>query len=836
MNITAVMLPFAVGAVALCAVAGNAGPRVSYTPLSEAARKSGQLDLYRDAPMAGGQVRLGDYTLSYELPRKARAYDVIPIRYRLTQPAGARLAAVEAVAFEDPAKAGNQALYDLAIPGKMAMDIEYLGSVSAEYTPETYISMTPDAKAPVSPYPPFKREDLLLSSTIKPAPLIWLKVRLTNTGDTILDPEGFGASFLAPILRKLDAEGKEEWYAQPINLFERQLEYLYPGDSVEEWVHFWCPQFGGEFNHGLKEGDYKLEFRMVYRYNRDYNWGINIWGGAEYALLSMPFKVRAEGGETPIEPTLHASSATYETMPGLFDRFEEFMTSFVIHEGAEAATEQEGTFYLQVAPWTKHIALKLILTDPKELALVRVPIEVSDETLDVTYNPDNVMVVEQDGLEQPAFVAQAMPGMRTGLQLGPYPEDHLKAEMAEMADLGVNVFANTSGGWWLGELTGREGVEPLSAQYKYFYDTVARQQPGVKLMGWSVYPPAGIGWYDNAEPLLGFKPQPVLNEDGAVDLADPVAAQVVAAWAKFNYTRWGDMWFRTRDGRVPVDMEDSWGWMRDDINVRDVAGPLTLAKFREWLQAKYGTLEALNTAWGTSFESFEVINPQENQGVEGDGMTHGPVYNLDDHPFHEWNTATEDWDVFRTELRMDFIEATNTLLGEAIPGAELELRTEGANLVLDGDGKSDSMHLRHVYYSQRRNAMVNSVVKARDTLHFYSDYTTLPYTAAEWRDAMREMVSNGVIPVLLPQFDHMRDILINPHYGREYQRHYNLSEPSKGMMVHCLMAAYPWWKATYEEGGAPGIIWSDYLCDGFATETQKRELALLTEHFHKMER
>jgi hypothetical protein len=101
---------------------------------------------------------------------------------------------------------------------------------------------------------------------------------------------------------------------------------------------------------------------------------------------------------------------------------------------------------------------------------------------------------------------------------------------------------------------------------------------------------------------------------------------------------------------------------------------------------------------------------------------------------------------------------------------------------------------------------------------------------------MREMVANGVTPLYLPQFDHMRDIFINPHYGREYQRHYNLDAPSKGMMVHCLMAAYPWWKATYEEGGAPGIIWSDYLCDGFATETQKRELALLTEHFHKMER
>ena len=113
--------------------------------------------------------------------------------------------------------------------------------------------------------------------------------------------------------------------------------------------------------------------------------------------------------------------------------------------------------------------------------------------------------------------------------------------------------------------------------------------------------------------------------------------------------------------------------------------------------------------------------------------------------------------------------------------------------------------------------MVQDVVRKSGVLHFFSDYTTLPYTEEEWRRGMR-------------------DILLNPHYGREYQMHYNLEKPARGMMVHCLMAAYPWWKATYEEGGAPGIIWSDYCCDGFATETQKRELKLLRSHFDKMAR
>ena len=48
-------------------------------------------------------------------------------------------------------------------------------------------------------------------------------------------------------------------------------------------------------------------------------------------------------------------------------------------------------------------------------------------------------------------------------------------------------------------------------------------------------------------------------------------------------------------------------------------------------------------------------------------------------------------------------------------------------------------------------------------------------------------------------------------------------------MMQCLTALYPWFKAMYEEGGIPGILWEDYQCDGFATETQKREMRLFRE-------
>ncbi|MHB0999615.1 MAG: beta-galactosidase [Armatimonadota bacterium] len=806
--------------------------RISYSALSDEACKTGQLDLYKDVPVNSGNIEVGGYKLEYSLPKKGRAYDVIPIEYTLTQPAGTRRAAVEAIAFEDAAKAGDAPLFDLAIPGNMGIELEYLGSICADFMNDEYIPLTADPKTPVSPYPPFKRDELVCSSTIREADAVWFKFRITNTGDTIFDPEGIGATLAGPILIKFADDGSEEWRAQPVNLFERQLEYIYPGESVEEWVNFWCPQISQK--NGLSEGNYRVDFRMLYKYYREYDWMVNIWEGAEFARLEVPIKVTADGGNTPVETRFEVTD-TDEKMPGYIDYFEEFMTAFRIHQPVEQETVTEGTLYLQVAPWTEKAVVKLILTDPKEIAVAKVPVEISLETLDVKYNPDNVMVLDNG---EPAFIAMAMPGMRAGFQLGPFPEQHMRDDIMEMREIGVNVVSNTAGGWWISELTGREGVEMCSAQYKYWYDVLMREA-GMQCLGWSVYPPSGIHWYEHAAALLGEpieyeKAENTYGYHAGVDMADPAVPKMIAAWVKYQYERWGDYWFRAKDGRMPIDMEDSWGWMRDDINIRYMLGPISIRRFREWVQAKYGTIEKANEAWGSDFESFDEIDPQANQGVEGDGMPMTPVYNNPDNPFHDWSPAVEDWDIFRTELRMEVYRKANTLLQEFLPGAEIAVRTEGANVVIKGDGKSDNMHWRHAFYSQRRNAMVFDIVKDADTLHFYSDYTTLPYTESEWRESMREMVDAGVIPMFLPQFDHMRDILLNPYYGREYKMHYNLDKPSKGIMIHCLMAAYPWWRATYEEGGAPGIIYADYLCDGFATETQKRELKLLTEHFRKM--
>ena len=842
-----------------------ANPMVEYTFLSESAAKSGQLAYYDDIPKTVKTLTLGDYKLKFSVPEQIKAYDVVPIRYTLFSPDAAgeshpmmdsmasyfrdeaadstsdtpRYVAIQAVAFEDAERSKGKTLYDLAIPGDMKVKIEYLGSIGANYLDDTYIPLTTDPKTPVSPFPPFKRGEFIKSSTISASDLIWFKFKITNVGNTILDPEGFSGCLAEPFIYKIDDDGKRLWQGKPINLFTRHLEYVYPGESYEQWVNFNCPQLGRN-GLGLSEGKYEIVYRMLCRFYDEYDWMVNIWSGTEFARLEVPVTVTNETAPiTPVEAKLTVEDTTHR-MPRYFSSFEEFMTSFKIFSDEDTDKTHQGTMYLQVAPWTQEIVVKLITKEPKSISSVRVPVKLDNSSLDIKYNPDNIMVISKDGRQEPVFMAQLMPAMRLSMNT-PYLETYLRDTLKEAKDLGVNVVVNTAGDWWIPEISGSKQINMSSAAYKYFYDVLARDFD-MKLLGWSVYPPSMPHWYQHAENLVGKKLTFATQSSGytsgsetevtSVDMADPVVSEMLVAWVDYQYKRWGDLWFRAKDGRIPIDIEDTWGWMRDDINIRMGLGQLGLGRFREWLKDKYETIDKLNNAWGSNCTDFEEVSPMADQI----GMHGGYSYDNKESVFYDWNTAINDFDEFRTILRLDMMQKTNEMIQEIIPGAELAVRTEGANLPIKGDGQSDTMHWRHVYYSQRRNAFVYDVIKEKDVLHFYSDYTTLPYTPKEWRQAMKEMVADGIIPMFLPQFDHMRDIVLNPYYGRDYQMHYDLEEPSKGIMIHCLMAAYPWWKATYEEGGAPGILWSDYLCDGFATETQKRELKLLTKHFNSMKR
>ena len=123
-------------------------PVVSYTALSDAAREAGKLRQYENVPVTECTIKAGKYVLNVSVPKSARAYDVIPVYYKFAVPGewsqadNGRWAAVEAVAFEDTKKAGDKSFYDMAIPGNLKVNIEYLGSIGANYNPSVWINQS----------------------------------------------------------------------------------------------------------------------------------------------------------------------------------------------------------------------------------------------------------------------------------------------------------------------------------------------------------------------------------------------------------------------------------------------------------------------------------------------------------------------------------------------------------------------------------------------------------------------------------------------------------------------------------------------------------------------
>lgn len=818
--------------------------KIVYEPLSTEAQALGRLDKYEKIETKTVALKLDGLELEAHVPTRCDAYDAVPIRYTLRGTAEPfDRVAIEGTAFEDESKRNGRDLYDLAIPGSMKLEIEYLGSQTGNFDAKRVTRLTPDSRHTV--FPPYALEPFVRSGVVRRGNYLFFKFRIRNAGDTILDPEGFGGWLSMPEAVTDDADGKGRFVATTANNFERTMRYLYPGESLEQWVHFWSPGQHPSLCRTLPRGTYTLRYRAAYRDNADYNWIVNMWGGRLWTGLDVTIDVNEQGGAAPVKTkAVDDEPPDRDRMTRYIRSLEEFMTSLRVYERDELAAPRSETIHVQVAPWTKHIVLKLIGNRPGRIATVAVPVAVSAEGLAIRANPDNPFVVRQGRRRVPAFCAQLMPAMRTTIQLGPHPEQHLRERLREATDAGLNLICTTSGDWHLPEawVPGAFVGDVHAETFKYFCDVITRQAR-IPVLGWGVFPPKT----DNAKglgelmlgkrfdiPQTGYPAEYNYSHRPEYDVAHPDFPKVYAGAILFNYKHWGDQWYRTADGEMPIDVEDTWGWLRDDIHVRYYLGPYAIRRFHDWLTKRYGTIERVNAAWGSTYANIDDIDPQKDQPDGGEALGTSlrhcrPEYRDADNPFHDWSPAIMDWDVFRTELRCDVYGEIQRLVRERIPNAWINLRTEGAIIPVDVPADSNTAHLRHVYYSQRRNALVADVLARRKVFRYHSDYTTLPYSESEWRLLLRKLREEGIRGNYLPQFCTARDMVLNDTYGRSFETHYNLAAPKKAVMLHVLQAAYPVWRIQYEEGHLPGVLWEDYGCDGFVTETQMRELRLLRE-------
>jgi hypothetical protein len=439
---------------------------------------------------------------------------------------------------------------------------------------------------------------------------------------------------------------------------------------------------------------------------------------------------------------------------------------------------------------------------------------------------------QRDGLRVPLINSQTMADMRANIQLGPYPEKHIRERLREMLDCGVNMVSVTNMPWLYDDRKDPKANYNGDA-FKYILD-LARAD-GMAIEGWGTYPFDQLVMEHIASWITG-KTWTIAHHNSsaydALDLTDLQLPTANAAIWLYQFHRWGDVYLQAENGNVPISVEDTQGWIRQDTNIRHVMGDRTIQAFREWVKNKYHTVDDANAAWTTTYKTFDEIDPEKNQVTNQFG--HRLEYTDRSQPFHDWNNAVADFDAFRTELRMRNYRDALKLFRDEIPEAVITLRTEGANVLVGGlDPGDPNSHLRHIYYAQRRGALVAEIVQQFGIVKYHTDYITLPYTPSELRSLIAASVKQGIVPAYLPEFDNMRDIAINTKYGSDYQVHYNLPEPRKGYMMHVLTAAYPWWQATVEAGGIPGLLWEDYQCDGFATETQKRELRLFSEQLNR---
>jgi len=310
----------------------------------------------------------------------------------------------------------------------------------------------------------------------------------------------------------------------------------------------------------------------------------------------------------------------------------------------------------------------------------------------------------------------------------------------------------------------------------------------------------------------------------SIGWGDPVHASINRIFANYTFYRYGDNIRQVGNGVVPITIEDTRGWMRIDLRSRYEMGVKTIFDFKQWLTTLYGNVVNLNNAYGSYYESINKINPEADAKRSVTDMFYTDTSKI----YSDWSRAITDLDLYRTIERANNFSAMLSEVAEhnTMPNAKINLRTEGGNWMVGGVNPSTSnQRYRHVYYSQRRCAIIAEIMQASGTIYSHSDYITMPYSPSEVRELTQKSVEQGIIPIHLPQFNRMRDIAINEKYGEDYYTNeYNIPGACSGAYMNTLSSVYLWWAATYEAGGVPGILWQDYLCDGYVTTTQFKEM------------
>ncbi|MBR4867900.1 MAG: hypothetical protein IKU10_01980, partial [Clostridia bacterium] len=795
-----------------------------YNPLSRELDQ-GDKTKYNIAPKTNGKLTLSNgAVMNYSVPTDVTAYDMIPIEYTLTNPKEqSETLHISATTFED--KDGS--FYDLNLPHEVAIKAEYQGYVAATTNGANRPWLSPYQNKNVvgQQYPQYDTENLVASDTVKQSNYIWFKFKITNVGDTILDGDGNGTFCFDPVLLRHNQDGTTETIDND-NLFSRITEDLYPGESTELYFYFRYPSAP----NNLAAGNYTIQLTHVVRNEKERpDWSTKIWGGYTYGESTHNITIGDTAGTNIANETKNKTFHT-GTRNGWMHSYEEFTSSFDSWlEPWVIKSTEKNTMWVQPAAWSDRLVLKFMSGDNGDMVSATIPLTVETNSIQVKLNTTaENYIITQEGTKYPASASQSMCDMRVNISQHPDAAAKQLDELLDMKECGINIVTTTMAFNLAGG--GHHNPNPSDMQDSNYFMSDMTKKLGMRLEGYMSYPYASddgwsARWYtgDNQ-----YKVKPY-------DFGDLMTGQTEGLRGLYQFMQWGHNYYINGAGKPVIVTEDTRGWMRIDFRARFRMGEnaTSLANFRKWVMKKYGgSFEALNHSWGTAYSSVKEIDPEYGTTDDHGWCNYTQGYS----DFYEWSNAMNDFDIYRTlERTYGYQEAINIMKNYTqdnpdFPAASIDttigIRTEGGNMTGVVPYDTNISHFRHTYYSQRRNALIPQILAKSGTVSLHSDYVTLPYSVSELEKLVSSSTSLGITSMPLFQSNRMRDIAINPQYADAvYDIEYNMEDCNVcGAYINTQLSVFEMFKAVYENGGIPGVLWEDYLCDGYVTETQQKDM------------
>lgn len=920
-----------------------------FNPIYQESVDAGILNKYNNAYTTKGTVKLGDTTLTYEVPQNATAYDTVPIKYTLTTKNDEWLPIfVGADASEEADRVNKEdQYYDLMYPNHVEMKFEYLGYVSSNFdlserpnintnqstyadsyrlarfttvadgetekvemikdfklltgeitgkhtlylrnvdaaeaalrairlyrkdgtyteipcttaweieagsaknagnaiigfTAETivkipnvdfgeedqYISasvvVAADAGKTIdiyldglpdtfqeerlgTNYPNVDSAEFVASDVVETGENVWFKIKMTNVGDTVIDPEGGGHMELRSNLLKYD-ESTGEWKktTQYPNHYMHIADTVYPGESQELWCNF-------PTNSLSKEGKYRLEFVCYTNHIGSIPAGIRSLfregaiNNQENLNQTSYFEVDVkEGAETAsIKDPIFVNEEVYDqlTRNTWVHTFEEFTYAYDTWLNPIEEETYEGWLYLQIAPWTEHVTLRLINEYDDSIKVVRVPINVDTESIKINFNPNNNnYIVNEAGEREPMILTQNMTDMRTNFNYGPNADEMIAHQLLDWKECGVNVATSTNG-----FLYDTNGMEWWRASDAYKFSSDMMRLLGIQYIGHMTYN------FVQDE----FKTTQTLGEALPVTETwfDPVHELKCIVRGITLYDRWGDMYYRDSAGNMPFYMEDTRRGWKTTIGNQSI-GSAGKEEFREFLVDVYGSLENVNKAWGTKYASLAEIDPEDDTQFK----TTFASFTLPDRIF----------DIFRSLGRVESYSVILNTLKNYVDQPTMFLSQESDTFIVPGiNPKTTNPTYRRILRNNlQAHALDPEILIASGTITAHNTYSAVRFSYADNYELTKRSVENGITPMWMRTYAHACTYAVNPQYGQSAIAEYNSKSNIFDIMIQNNTSVFLTFASTYEAGGVPAVLWNDEATDCVVYANAKKEMIFFKE-------